>query len=113
MVAFISGISIPGWNYFHPSAEVVETHFFADASKLAYGAALYLRVVHNGEVFVSLQTFKSKVARLKLLSIPRLELSAMHVTSKLAKHYTEKSGFNISSVHLWTDSMDVLFWLQC
>ena len=58
---FISGISIPRWNYFHPSEEVVEAHVFADASKLAYGAALYLRVVHNGEVFVSLQTSKVRL----------------------------------------------------
>ena len=45
-------------------------------------------------------------------SSSRMVLRFICVASKLAKHYTKKSGFIISSVHLWTDYMDVIFWLQ-
>ena len=100
------------WNCYKPQAEVIELHVFSDASKSAYGLAAYLRIISNSEAFVSLQSSKSKVAALKLLSIPRLELAAMDLSSKISKHFIKESQFEYTSVHLWTDSMDVLFWLQ-
>ena len=109
---FINGITIPRWNCYKPQAEVIQLHVFSDASKSAYGSAGYLRIISNSEVFVSLQSSKSKVAPLELLSIRRLELAAMHLFSKIARHFIKESKFKYTSVHLWTDSMDVLFWLQ-
>ena len=71
-------VRAPRWNRYTPTAETIELHGFADASKLAYGACLYLRIIQNGVVSVTLMTAKSKIAPLKPLSIPRLELSAAH-----------------------------------
>ena len=103
---------IPRCNHYTLRVEIVELHIFADACKSAYGSVVYLRVVYKGQVYITLLSSKSKVAPLKILSIPRLELAVMHLSSKLAKHYVKKSKVEFSSVHLWTDSMNVLFWLQ-
>jgi len=47
---------------------------FVDASEHAYSAACYLQVSQKDEVDVMLVVAKSKVAPLKPLSIPRMEL---------------------------------------
>lgn len=53
----------------------LEIHGFSDASELAYGCCLYLRWADStGIYYTSLICAKSKVASIKSLSIPRLEL---------------------------------------
>ncbi|GFW41125.1 reverse transcriptase domain-containing protein [Trichonephila clavipes] len=52
----------------------VQIHTFSDTSQKAYGAAAFLRVKHKDRVSVDLVTSKSRVAPLKRLSLPRLEL---------------------------------------
>ncbi|GFQ68434.1 uncharacterized protein TNCT_267791 [Trichonephila clavata] len=90
----------------------VELHGFADASSLAYAAAIYCRQKHNGKIKVQLLVSKTKVAPVKQVSIPRLELCGAHFLSKLfksilctLKHYT-------FDVFAWTDSKIVLSWLS-
>jgi len=63
----------------------VELHGFADASKKAYAGVIYLRVVREGTSETFLLTSKTKVAPLKILSIPRLELNAAELLSRLLK----------------------------
>ena len=92
-------------------ARAVEIHCFSDASKQAYGATLYLRILTDARASVSLQLAKSKVAPLKILSIPRLELAAFHLASKLTKQYFQRTKLPITA-HLWTDYLNVLFWLR-
>ena len=96
----IKQLKLLRWNGYYPQAKFVELHGFADASKLAYGASLYLRVVEEDHVTVTLINAKSKVAPLKLLSIPLLELTAAHLLGKLAKHYLRITKIGISSSHL-------------
>ena len=90
----------------------MELHGFADVSKLAYGVLLYLRVFHEEHVIMTLINAKSKVAPLKLLSIPRLELPTAYLLIKLAKNYLRMAKISISFSHLWSDSTDVLYWLK-
>ena len=61
---------------FHPTSKVLfKFHGFCDASEDAFAAVVYVRAVDaNGEVCVSLVTSKTRVAPLKRLTIPRLEL---------------------------------------
>ena len=108
----ISQIRIPRWTGFTPQNKLLEIHGFADASKFAYGAVVYLRLIKDHVVSVSLQLAKTRVAPLKTLSIPRLELSASLMPARLVHHFQTTLPLKIDSLHLWTDSADVLFWLK-
>ncbi|XP_014215081.1 uncharacterized protein LOC106644193 [Copidosoma floridanum] len=109
----LSKVKVPRWNGVTDDMVKWELHCFADASKTAYAAVMYSRVVNNnGEVIVALLLSKTKVAPLKTLSIPRLELCAAHLAAKLVNQYLNNSTRVPDSVHLWSDSKDVLYWLQ-
>lgn len=63
--------------YFNKDSQVVTTemHGFADASEDAYAAVVYLRTTDaSGHTHISLVMSKTKVAPIKRLTIPRLEL---------------------------------------
>ena len=96
-----------------PSAESDrELHVFSDASEFAYGAAVYLKVTTATEVNVSLVMGKSRVAPLKMVSIPRLELTAATVAAKLAQFVIEELDIDSITVYFWSDSMTVLRYLR-
>lgn len=76
-------IKIPRWI---GTAEIVniELHGFADASELAYAGVVYARVIlSDNSIKVSLISGKTKVAPLKTISIPKLELSGCVLLSNL------------------------------
>ncbi|XP_055604307.1 uncharacterized protein LOC129752558 [Uranotaenia lowii] len=89
-----------------------ELHIFSDASETAYGACAYIRSVDNqGKIKVALLTSKSRIAPLKQVSIPRLELCG----ALLAAELYEKIRLSINiemNVKFWTDSTVVLSWLR-
>ena len=59
-----------------------QLHHFADASQRAYGAVTYLHLTDTkGDIHCSFITGKSRLAPLKQLTIPRLELSAAVVAT--------------------------------
>ena len=62
---------------------MIELHGFADASKSANGAALYIMVIHDSFVTSDLEIAKRKVAPLKVMNIQRLELSVWVDFSKI------------------------------
>ena len=85
-------------------------YVLADASTKAYGAVIYL--LSNNEI--SFVMSKSRVAPIKALLLPRLELMAAVTATKVAK-FVQASLSPVEqpiSVHLWTDSQIVLHWLQ-
>ncbi|XP_015191151.1 PREDICTED: uncharacterized protein LOC107074303 [Polistes dominula] len=55
---------------------------------------------------------KTKVAPIKRLTIPRLELSAAVMLTKLVHHVLQKFEVNKLSVHLWTDSAITHIWIN-
>ena len=67
------------------SDQILEIHWFADASSQAFAAAVYLRVVTQGNTTVELCCAKSKVAPMKQLTIPRSELLSCELLTKLIK----------------------------
>jgi len=57
--------------------ENIQLHNFSDASSKGYGTVSYLRVVdEKGEVHCTFLFAKARLAPLKTVSIPRLELMA-------------------------------------
>ena len=93
----------------------IEMHTFVDASAKAYGAVSYL-LSRNKEqpeqVYVRLIMSKAKVAPLKLISIPRLEL--MGATEGVKMNIKIKQTLNIPNtrIHYWSDSINVLYWVR-
>jgi len=79
----------------------------------AYGACLYIRSTDsNNKTSRELVCSTSKVAPLKQLTIPRLELCAATLLSKLYKKAIGALNITISESYLWTDSSIVLTWIQ-
>lgn len=77
-------IRIPRWTGMQAGQLSVELHCFADASSRAYAAVIYVRVLHPlRNVQLSLIAAKTKVAPLQTISIPRLELNAVVLLSRL------------------------------
>ncbi|XP_062701238.1 uncharacterized protein LOC134285126 [Aedes albopictus] len=91
---------------------VVELHIFTDASEEAYAATAYFRTVIKGEAYCTLIMAKAKVAPLKALSVPRLELMGALLGARLAKAVCEYHTIPIRRRILWTDSLATLAWIQ-
>ncbi|XP_028407850.1 uncharacterized protein LOC114530430 [Dendronephthya gigantea] len=88
-------------------------HTFADASKVAYGAVSYLRVENpNGEIRTHMIASKTRVAPLKPVSIPRLELLAAVLGLRLTLAIARALNLSISDARFWCDSMNVLLWIR-
>ena len=91
-----------------------QLHHFSDASEAAYGSVTYLRLVsHEDRVNCSFLFGKSRVAPLKAISVPRLELSAATVSVRQDKMLKEELEMppNCESV-FWSDSMSVLRYVK-
>ncbi|XP_045458837.1 uncharacterized protein LOC123669270 [Melitaea cinxia] len=108
----LQNIKIPRW--IHTCNKYKrELYGFADASKVAYAAVVYLRVVDEvGNVYVSLVTSKTKVAPIKQVSIPRLELCGAVLLAKLMIEVAEVMNVERNQLHAFTDSEVVLAWLD-
>ena len=91
----------------------LELHAFSDASENGYGACVYLRSTYsNGDVSVSLLLGKSKVAPLKQLSIPRLELQGAVLAARLVISVRLEMNFENIPKTYWVDSQTVLQWIH-
>lgn len=109
----LSKFTIPRWMHTSCTNAFVELHGFCDASKDAYAAVVYLRVIDmNSIVHVNLITSKTKVSPIKVVSIPRLELCGAVLLTKLLAEVTEVLQVPKDHVHAWTDSQVVLAWLS-
>ncbi len=82
---------------------------FADASRDAFGACSYLRWKKSNDSYgCRFISAKSKVAPLKELTIPCLELQAAVLASRLYKTIIEECRLQFERVIFFTDSMIVL-----
>ena len=100
--------------YFFKEAHIVsmELHGFCDASEQAYAAVIYLRMTDvDGKIQISLVTSKTKVAPIKRLTIPRLELCGAYLLAQLLHHTKQVFDLPLTQVYAWTDSTIVLSWL--
>ncbi|XP_075157968.1 uncharacterized protein LOC142231235 [Haematobia irritans] len=79
----------------------------------------YLKDLHNYDgVEIQLHTFvdaigaKTRVAPMKITSVPRLELMAALIGARFAKFITENHELKISKKYFWCDSKTVLSWIN-
>ncbi|XP_078493996.1 uncharacterized protein LOC144749513 [Ciona intestinalis] len=108
-LANLESIRVPRWLGLCNTNRSVELHCFCDASELGYGAVCYFRVVSDvGDITCSFVMGKSRVAPLKVVTIPRLELCACVVGVKLVRQIVEESQHQVNRVILWTDSTSAL-----
>ncbi|XP_029162266.1 uncharacterized protein LOC114933860 [Nylanderia fulva] len=101
-------IRVPRWFQGDAATNSQQLHGFCDASERAYAAVIYLR----GVIDVTLVIAKTKVAPVKRVSLPRLELCGATLLAKLAEHVRSSLGLEGSAMHLWTDSTVTLGWIR-
>lgn len=91
----------------------IELHVFSDASTQAYAACVYIKgVSHDNHVSVHLMTAKSRVAPLKPMTVPRLELCGALLAVRLADKVKSSLRLNINKCTYWCDSTIVLGWIN-
>ncbi|GFX38786.1 uncharacterized protein TNCV_4748561 [Trichonephila clavipes] len=100
----VCSIHIPRW--IHTASQQITLHGFCDATELAYASVIYAgQPQADGNTKVTLLVAKSKVAPLKSVSIPRLELNGALLLARL--YATCKNILKEYDVHFyaWTDSL--------
>ena len=92
----------------------LELHGFCDNSNVAYAAAVYVRVVTSVGVVGNLLNAESKVAPLKAVTLPRLELLACLLLSKLVVLVRKAAEVEVEIVlvMLWPNSEIVFYWIR-
>ncbi|XP_061724297.1 uncharacterized protein LOC133530805 [Cydia pomonella] len=108
----LQNIKVQRWLHLTREDDLIELHGFSDASTQAYAAVTYLKVVRGGVVYVSMIASRTKVAPLKQLSVPKLELCAAALLAELISDVAELLKIPKNKIFVWTDSMVVLAWLQ-
>ncbi|XP_027004017.2 uncharacterized protein LOC113643787 [Tachysurus fulvidraco] len=108
-------IAIPRCYHPHNFGNIVrvELHHFSDASNVGYGSCSYLRYKNDkDEIHCCLVMAKARVAPLKIISIPRLELSAAVTSAKMSVMLKAELEIKIDEEFFWTDSQVVLAYIN-
>ena len=89
-------------------------HHFSDGSSIGYGQCSYLQLIDDHErISVNFLMGKSRVAPLKQITIPRMELTAALTSIKISNLLHEELMYEPSLEHVfWTDSQVVLGYIN-
>ncbi|GFX07332.1 integrase catalytic domain-containing protein [Trichonephila clavipes] len=104
----IESIHVPRCFLVVPTKFVVLNRF-ADASSKAYEAVIY---VQTNETTNQLLCSKSRLAPIKSMKIPRLELCSCLLLAKLIHKVKAALKMQINSVNLYSDSTIALAWIN-
>lgn len=107
----INELKIPRWIQTTQGRQI-ELIGFADASEIGYGAVVYVRCASDKFVWCNLLTAKTKVAPVKTVTIPRLELCAAELLSKLMKRVRKKCELEYVQFSCYSDSSITLNWIS-
>ena len=89
------------------------SHVFVDASPAAYGATAYARYICQSEsISRRIIASKARVAPLKAVILPRLEMMGTIVCLCLATSVSSVLEFLIKQATFWSDSTDILWWIR-
>ena len=93
--------------------KAIELHIFADASELAFGAVGYTRTIYcDGSVWCCMLFPKSRLAPIKTLTIPRLELQAAVLAVRVKNTIIEEIKIQVDLVCFWSDSTITLQYIN-
>ncbi|GBN08642.1 hypothetical protein AVEN_20920-1 [Araneus ventricosus] len=102
--SYVKNIKIPRF-VLRPNPKEIILHGFSDTSEKAYGAVIYLQsVCDSSDNNTFLLCSKSRVALIKSVTIPRLELAACLLLVQLTRKVLNALKLKIDQVLLWTDS---------
>ena len=90
-------------------------HVFCDASTTAYAAVVFIREETDNFIETKMLTAKTRVAPIKSVCVPRLELCAALLGAKLVEAVTNAISderFPTPKVFAWSDSTVTIAWLQ-
>ena len=92
----------------------VSLHGASDASEDAMGMGVWLRWSHpeSTEAELSFVCARARLTPLKQSSMPRKELQAILLLSRLMCTIKDALRFNIAYWKIWTDSMTAISWLR-
>ena len=91
----------------------IELHLFSDASLHAYGVCCYVRCVNKqGQIFTALLVSKSKVAPIKSVTVPRLELQAAVLAARMNSTLQNEFDISLNESYFWVDSQLVLKYIS-
>lgn len=107
----ITNIKIPRWIGTTNIDEKIEFHGFCDASIKAYAAVIFCRTQRNGHISVQMLTSKTRVAPIKQVSLPNLELCGATLLAKLMRKVQTAMEIQ-ADIFAWTDSTIVLDWIR-
>lgn len=105
-------VKIPRWIGLKNDVKHVSLQGFCDASERAIACVVFIRVeAINGAISTHLVAAKTKVAPLRKITVPRLELNAAVLLSELMERVDSALKIPNSQKLSWSDSMIVLYWL--
>nr|XP_044252270.1 uncharacterized protein LOC123003532 [Drosophila takahashii] len=91
----------------------LQLHVFVDSSQSAFAAVAFWRATYdNDDVRSYFVCSKTKCAPMKTMTIPRLELQAAVLGTRLMDTVRREHDVSISRCVLWTDSKTVLHWIS-
>ena len=90
-----------------------QIHNFSDASENGYGIASYIILTNkDGQKCCTLLMSKSRVAPLKKVTIPRMELTAAVIAAKVDQLLRQELEIKLEKSVFWTDSLTVLRYIE-
>ena len=93
--------------------KIAELHDFADASQIAHEAVRYLILANDEErIHCAFLIGKPRLARLRPMTVPRLELLAAVVAIQLDRTVIEELDIPIKQSTFWSDSTCVLQYIR-
>ncbi|XP_075168827.1 uncharacterized protein LOC142240968 [Haematobia irritans] len=105
-------VSIPRCYFKTNTPLQLELHVFVDASENAFGAVSYWRSISaDRNISVSFVAAKTKCAPLKVMAIPRLELQAAVMGTRLLDTIMQEHALKVCRFVCWSDSTTVLSWI--
>ena len=90
----------------------MQLHLFCDASGITYRVVAYFCTVACKPVNMSFVISKTRLAPIKTLTIPRLELQAAVAAARMKTKILAEIDFEVDETHFWSDSKIVLHYLR-